>query len=48
MIQALQNRYSDLYQQGLLHLLLSVRDRNGFDPSETISTTITTVAPGGH
>ncbi len=47
-IQALQNRYSDLYQQGLLHLLLSVRDRNGFDPSETISTTITTVAPGGH
>ena len=47
-MQALQSRYSDLYKQGLLHLLLSVRDRNGLAPSETVRTTITTTAPGGH
>ena len=47
-IDALQNRYADLYGKGLLHMLLSVRDRNGFSPSETIRTTISIPTPGGH
>ena len=47
-ISALQSRYSDVYSMGLLHMLLSVRDRNGFAPSETIRTTISIPTPGGH
>ena len=45
---AMQNRYSDLFDKGLLHLLLSVRDRNHFVPSETVRSTITIPTPGGH
>ena len=45
---AMQNRYSDLFEKGLLHLLLSVRDRNHFVPSETVRSTITIPTPGGH
>ena len=45
---AMQNRYSDLFEKGLLHLLLSVRDRNHFVPSETVRSTITIPIPGGH
>ena len=48
LISALQSRYSDIYSMGLLHMLLSVRDRNGFAPSETIRTTISIPTPGGH
>jgi carboxysome shell carbonic anhydrase len=45
---ALQERYADLFSQGLLHLLLSVRDRDRFVPAETVKSTITFATTGGH
>lgn len=45
---AMEQRYADLYQQGLLHVLLSVRDRDRFVPAETVRSTITFPTPGGH
>lgn len=47
-IAAIKQRYSDLYKQGLLHLLLSVRDRDRFVAAETVSSSITFPTPGGH
>jgi carboxysome shell carbonic anhydrase len=47
-MSALEQRYADLFQQGLLHLLLSVRDRDRFVAAETVRSTITFPSPGGH
>jgi len=45
---AIEARYSDLYQQGLLHTLLTVRDRDRHQPAETVSSSITFNTGGGH
>ena len=45
---AIEARYSDLCQQGLLHTLLTVRDRDRHVPAETVSSSITFNTGGGH
>ncbi|MEX1316681.1 MAG: carboxysome shell carbonic anhydrase [Synechococcaceae cyanobacterium] len=45
---AIESRYSELFQQGLLHALLTVRDQDRHTPAETIGSTITFAAGGGH
>ena len=45
---AIEARYSDLCQQGLLHTLLTVRDRDRHCPAETVSSSITFNTGGGH
>ena len=45
---AIESRYSDLCQQGLLHTLLTVRDRDRAVPAETVSSSITFNTGGGH
>jgi len=45
---AIEARYSDLFQQGLLHTLLTVRDRDRHAPAETVSSSITFNTGGGH
>ncbi len=45
---ALENRYSDLFQQGLLHALLTVRDQDRHTPAEAVGSTITFASGGGH
>jgi len=47
-MQAIENRYSDLTAQGLLHALLTIRDQDNHVPAETISSTIRFPATGGH
>jgi carboxysome shell carbonic anhydrase len=45
---AIEARYSDLCAQGLLHTLLTVRDRDRHMPAETVSSSITFNTGGGH
>ena len=45
---AIEARYSDLCHQGLLHTLLTVRDRDRHCPAETVSSSITFNTGGGH
>ncbi|MFZ9566650.1 MAG: carboxysome shell carbonic anhydrase [Vulcanococcus sp.] len=45
---AIEARYSELCQQGLLHTLLTVRDRDRHVPAETVSSSITFNTGGGH
>jgi carboxysome shell carbonic anhydrase len=45
---AIEARYSALCQQGLLHTLLTVRDRDRHVPAETVSSSITFNTGGGH
>jgi carboxysome shell carbonic anhydrase len=45
---AIESRYSDLCQQGLLHTLLTVRDRDRPLPAETVSSSISFNTGGGH
>jgi carboxysome shell carbonic anhydrase len=47
-LEAIRNRYSDLCQQGLLHALISLRDRDSHVPAETVASTITFATEGGH
>ena len=46
--RAIESRYSELCQQGLLHTLLTVRDRDRHVPAETVSSSITFNTGGGH
>ena len=46
--EAIEARYSELCQQGLLHTLLTVRDRDRHIPAETVSSSITFNTGGGH
>ena len=46
--EAIQTRYADLCQHGLLHALISVRDLDRHAPAETIGSTITFPTGGGH
>ncbi len=45
---AIESRYSDLCHEGLLHTLLTVRDRDRHVPAETVSSSITFNTGGGH
>jgi carboxysome shell carbonic anhydrase len=47
-VQALESRYGDLMAQGLLHVLLTVRETRRHTPAETISSTIVFPTGGGH
>jgi carboxysome shell carbonic anhydrase len=47
-VQALQSRYGDLFSQGLLHVLLTVRETGRHAPAETIASTIVFDTGGGH
>ena len=45
---AIENRYSQLCEQGLLHALLTIRDQDGHVPAEAVGSTITFASQGGH
>jgi len=44
----IEARYSELCRQGLLHTLLTVRDRDRHVAAETVSSSITFNTGGGH
>jgi carboxysome shell carbonic anhydrase len=46
--EAMESRYADLFQQGLLHALLTVRDKDRHAPAEAVGSTITFATAGGH
>nr|YP_002049530.1 Carboxysome shell polypeptide [Paulinella chromatophora]ABS00404.1 carboxysome shell polypeptide [Paulinella chromatophora]ACB43320.1 Carboxysome shell polypeptide [Paulinella chromatophora] len=46
--RAIQDRYAELYNSGMLHILLTVRDRDQYSPSEAIKSTIDLVVGGSH
>jgi len=45
---AMENRYPELFEQGLLHALLTVRDQDRHTPAEAVGSTITFASGGGH
>ena len=45
---AIENRYPELFEQGLLHALLTVRDQDRHTPAEAVGSTITFASGGGH
>ncbi|MEX0588033.1 MAG: carboxysome shell carbonic anhydrase [Cyanobium sp.] len=45
---AIESRYSDLFEQGLLHALLTVRDQDRHTPAEAVGSTISFASGGGH
>jgi carboxysome shell carbonic anhydrase len=45
---AMENRYPELFEQGLLHALLTVRDQDRHTPAEAVGSTITFTSGGGH
>ncbi len=45
---AIEERYRDLYAQGLLHALLTVRDQDRHVPAEAVGSTISFATVGGH
>lgn len=45
---AIESRYSELFQQGQLHALLTVRDQDRHTPAEAVGSTITFACAGGH
>lgn len=45
---AIEARYPDLCQAGLLHTLLTIRDRDRHLPAEPVGSSITFPSPGGH
>ena len=45
---AIRSRYGELCREGLLHTLLTVRDRDQHAPAETIASSINLAAAGGH
>ena len=47
-LAAIEDRYSALFADGLLHALLTIRDQDRFVPAETISSTIRFATVGGH
>ena len=46
--QAIADRYADLVQSGLLHTLLTVRDRDQSTPAEAVGSTLDPVQQEGH
>jgi carboxysome shell carbonic anhydrase len=47
-LAAIQERYAELCQQGLLHALITVRDQDRHVPAEAVGSTITFDTGGGH
>jgi hypothetical protein len=47
-MEALENRYPQLRAQGLLHALLTVRDKDRHAPAEAVVSTIRFESGGGH
>jgi carboxysome shell carbonic anhydrase len=47
-VHALKDRYEELLRQGLLHVLLTVRETGRHTPAETIASTIVFESGGGH
>lgn len=45
---AIENRYRELFDQGLLHALLTIRDQDRHVPAEAVGSTITFASQGGH
>ncbi|EDY37145.1 carboxysome shell carbonic anhydrase [Cyanobium sp. PCC 7001] len=45
---AIESRYPELFQQGLLHALLTVRDQDRHTPAEAVGSTIVFATGGGH
>ena len=45
---AMENRYPDLFKQGLLHALLTIRDQDGHVAAEAVGSTISFASQGGH
>jgi carboxysome shell carbonic anhydrase len=45
---AIESRYDELFSQGLLHALLTVRDKDRHTPAEAVGSTITLESGGGH
>jgi len=45
---AIENRYAELHQQGLIHVLLTVRDQDRHVPAEAVGSTISFATVGGH
>jgi len=45
---AIESRYPELVQQGLLHTLLTIRDQDRHVPAEVVGSTITFSSAGGH
>jgi hypothetical protein len=46
--QAMSERYEELYDQGLLHILQVARDCDGNGPLEIFACSVNTVEAGGH
>jgi carboxysome shell carbonic anhydrase len=46
--EAIESRYADLHQQGLIHVLLTVRDQDRHVPAEAVGSTISFATVGGH
>jgi hypothetical protein len=45
---AIEQRYSALVNEGLLHALLTVRDQGRHTPAEAVGSTISFASAGGH
>ena len=45
---AIENRYADLHRQGLIHVLLTVRDQDRHIPAEAVGSTINLATAGVH
>ena len=45
---AIENRYGDLWKEGLLHALLTIRDQDRHVPAEVVGSSITFASGGGH
>jgi hypothetical protein len=45
---AIESRYADLVRDGLLHALLTVRDKDRHAPAEAVGSTIHFANVGGH
>jgi hypothetical protein len=46
--EAIESRYADLHEQGLIHVLLTVRDQDRHVPAEAVGSTISFATVGGH
>ncbi|MFM7269245.1 MAG: carboxysome shell carbonic anhydrase, partial [Cyanobium sp.] len=47
-MEAIKSRYADLHTEGLLHILMTVHDKDLHAPAEAVGSTINFAAQGGH
>ena len=48
LLEAMRQRYADLFAEGLLHVLLTVHDKDRHAPAEAVGSTINFAPEGGH